>query len=94
VSMSTGHDSPVYLYFLMRNKILFLRRHSSPFKWGAHLPYLLYFYMRQLVRVSLKLRSAVGTRAVLFGLIDGLRNVTGKGRLAMVLPEPSSSRPS
>src|SRR5208282_4583400 len=29
VSGSAGHDSPVYLYFLMRNKILFLRNYSS-----------------------------------------------------------------
>jgi GT2 family glycosyltransferase len=90
VSASTGHDSPVYLYFLMRNKILFLRKHSSPRRWGAHLPYLLYFYVRQLVRLSLKLRSWIGTRAVVLGLLDGLRNVSGKGRLALVLTTHSS----
>jgi len=83
VSASTGHDSPVYLYFLMRNKILFLRKHSL--RWLPNFPYLVYFYLRHIVRMSVKWKSRIGTEAVIAGLIDGLRNVKGKGRLERYL---------
>jgi GT2 family glycosyltransferase len=78
--VSTTHriDSPFYLYFTLRNKILFLRKHSSPFQLFLHLPYFLYFYSRHLVRMSLKWHSLAGTNAVIRGIIDGLRNYTGE----------------
>ncbi len=87
VSASTTIDSPFYLYLTMRNKILMIRRHSSALKTMFFLPYLFYFYTRQLIRISLKWRSRDGTRAVLYGLIDGLRGFTGEhgeGRLGML----------
>ena len=76
--VTTGHDSPFYLYFTLRNKILFLHKHSRPSKWLIHLPYFIYFYLRQIVRMSLKWHSIIGTRAVIAGLFDGLRNFTGE----------------
>ncbi len=88
VSVTNRIDSPFYLYFTIRNKIIFLRKHSRPSQWMRHLPYFVYFFMRHLIRMSLKWHSARGTRAVLYGIIDGLRNYTGsngKGRLEQLL---------
>jgi GT2 family glycosyltransferase len=88
VSITTRIDSPFYLYFTMRNKILFLRKHARWWKIFIYLPYFLYFFGRHLIRMSLKWHSYIGTRAVILGIIDGLRNYTGecgKGRIAAVL---------
>jgi len=84
VSVTSKIDSPFYLYFTMRNKIYFLRKYSSPGKWFVHLPYFIYFYGRHLIRMSLKWHSYIGTKAVIIGLIDGLRHYNGdhgKGHL-------------
>lgn len=78
VSISTRHDSPVYIYFNLRNKIIFLRKHSTFRKWARHLPYLAYFYFRQIMRLLLKSHDLRGTRAACLGLWDGLRNHTGQ----------------
>lgn len=91
VSSTSTWDSPVFLYFNLRNKIFFLRRHSDLNQILWRLPYFIYFYTRQLLRMSLKRRSWDGTRAVLYGLIDGIRNYTGdhgKGRLDLILRKP------
>ncbi len=84
VSHSTNWDSPVYVYFNLRNKILFLRKHSRPSRWILRLPYLAYFYTRQLTRLTLKHHDFRAARAALWGLKDGLANYTGElgeGRL-------------
>lgn len=78
VSATTKIDSPFYLYFTARNKILFLRKHARRWSIILHLPYLFYFYARHIVRMGIKWRSYMGTRAVLFGIVDGLRNHTGR----------------
>ena len=78
VSISTRHDSPVYIYFNLRNKIIFLRKHSAVRKWVKHLPYLTYFYFRQIARLLLKWHDLRGVRAACLGLWDGLRNYTGQ----------------
>lgn len=78
VSHSTELDSPVYIYFNLRNKILFLKKHSSPAGWIRHLPYLSYFYARQFVRLIIRHRNRRAVRAAFLGLIDGLRNSTGE----------------
>jgi len=83
-SSSTRHDSPVYLYFTMRNKILFVRRYSGIFHWGLRIPYFLFFYGRQLIRMRIKWKSKAGTRAVWAGLMDGLHGVTGKGSIDLL----------
>ena len=88
VSVTNKIDSPFYLYFTIRNKIIFLRKHSRPSRWLQHVPYFLYFFARHLIRMSMKWHSMRGTRAVLFGIIDGLRNFTGpngKGRFEKLL---------
>ncbi len=77
VSVTNKIDSPFYLYFTMRNKIIFLRTHGRRGAWIHQLPYFLYFYGRHLIRMSLKWHSLAGTRAVVIGLMDGLRNYTG-----------------
>ena len=77
VSSTASWDSPVYIYFNLRNKILFLRRNSSPARWLPHLPRLVYFYARQFVRLVFKWHDLPGTRAAWLGLRDGLRNFTG-----------------
>lgn len=84
ISSTSSWDSPVYLYFNLRNKILFLRKHSRPREWLPHLPQLIYFYGRQFIRLIFKWHDVSSTRAAWFGLIDGLRNFTGEqgeGRL-------------
>jgi hypothetical protein len=77
ISRATSWDSPVYIYFNLRNKLLFLHRNSRPWKWLPHLPRLIYFYLRQLVRLVLKWHDLPATRAAWLGLIDGLRNFSG-----------------
>lgn len=84
VSNSTNRESPTYIYFNLRNKILFLRKHSRPSRWILRLPYLAYFYTRQLTRLTLKHHDFRAARAALWGLKDGLANYTGElgeGRL-------------
>lgn len=78
VSNSTRHDSPIYIYFNLRNKILFLRKHSTFKKWFKHTPYLVYFYIRQIARLIFKWHDLRGARAAYLGLLDGLRNFTGQ----------------
>ena len=87
VSASTEWDSPVYIYFNLRNKILFLRKHTRPSVWIANLPYLVYFYGRQFIRLIFKHRNFRAAEAALFGLSDGLKGFTGehgKGRLSQL----------
>jgi GT2 family glycosyltransferase len=84
VSSTSAWDSPVYIYFNLRNKILFLKKNALLLQWLPHLPRLTYYYVRQFIRLSLKWRSASKTRAAWYGFVDGLRNNIGefgKGRL-------------
>lgn len=84
VSSTSAWDSPAYIYFNLRNKIFFLQKNTAFIQWLPHLPRLIYFYLRQFVRLSLKWRDATKTRAAWYGLVDGLRNYTGaygRGRL-------------
>jgi GT2 family glycosyltransferase len=78
VSQATSWDSPVYIYFNLRNKLFYLQRNSSPWRWLPHLPRLTYFYLRQFVRLSLKWHDFPATRAAWLGLIDGLHNFSGE----------------
>ncbi len=85
ISVTSKIDSPAYLYLLMRNKILMVRKHGRPGLWPVYLPYFVYFYSRHILRMALKHRSALGTRAIITGLVDGLSHRTsnhGKGHLA------------
>jgi len=83
VSATNKIDSPFFLYFTMRNKIIFIRKHKQPWKWLFYLPYLFIYYSRQLIRMSLKWHSYIGTKAIIFAIVDGFRYYTGeygKGR--------------
>jgi GT2 family glycosyltransferase len=87
VSSTSSWDSPVYLYFNMRNKILFLRKNSQKRKWLLYLPLLIYFFARQFVRLTIKHINFHATLAVYYGLSDGLFNNTGtfgRGRLSKI----------
>lgn len=78
VSSTSSWDSPVYLYFNMRNKILFLSKNSRFTKWVIYLPYLIWFYLRQFIRLIFKHRNFKTAYAVYLGICDGLRKYTGK----------------
>jgi GT2 family glycosyltransferase len=77
VSSSSAWDSPFYIYFNLRNKLIFLRRNSSMRRWLPHLPHIVYFYVRQFIRLIVKWRDFSATRAAWLGLIDGLTGNTG-----------------
>lgn len=77
VSKSAGWDSPVYIYFNLRNKLLFLRKNGNPRKLIFNLHYFLYFYSRQFIRLLFKHRNYRAARAAFLGLRDGLMNYTG-----------------
>ncbi|HUI30971.1 MAG TPA: glycosyltransferase family 2 protein [Candidatus Acidoferrales bacterium] len=77
VSSSIRWDSPTYVYFNLRNKILFLRKNGNPRKWLFNLQYFIYFYGRQFVRLILKHKNYRAARAAFLGLRDGLINYTG-----------------
>jgi GT2 family glycosyltransferase len=84
VSTTIKVDSPFFLYFNMRNRILMLKKHNPRFRQLLAIPYLTFFFSRQLIRLSLKLRYWKGVKSVLYGIQDGLRNHTGRlgmGRL-------------
>lgn len=87
VSTTIKVDSPFYLYFNMRNRIIMLKKHNSAVQLLAAVPYLSFFYGRQLIRLAIKWRYWNGVKAVLYGVQDGLRGYTGrfgKGRLDLL----------
>ncbi len=95
VSSTAAWDSPLYIYFNLRNKIFFLRKNSTPRRWMLHLPQLIYFYGRQFLRLTLKRHGRLKRRAARWGLVDGLRNNTGthgEGRLPLLVSPGEHSR--
>jgi hypothetical protein len=89
VSSTSALDSSTYIYFTLRNKILFLRKNSRLWHWFPCLPFLVYFYGRHFVRLIIKWRDFPRARAAWFGLVDGLRDFTGEhgeGRLYQLQP--------
>jgi GT2 family glycosyltransferase len=91
VSQSTGWDSPAYLYFNLRNRLLLRRKHT---RWPRAIlfsPWLCWYYLRQFLRLALRWHDAAGFTGAWYGLVDGLRGFTGddgSGRLA-ALPQTS-----
>jgi len=88
VSSTSQWDSPVYLYFTLRNRLILLKKNSTLLKSLPYLPMLVYYYARQFVRLLLKWRNLPATRAAWFGLVDGLRGNTGilgRGRLDQIV---------
>jgi GT2 family glycosyltransferase len=87
VSTTIKVDSPFYLYFNMRNRLIMLKKHNSATELFAAIPYLGFYYGRHLIRLALKWHDWPGVKAVLYGIQDGLRGFTGcfgKGRLDML----------
>lgn len=88
ISSTSAWDSPVYIYFNLRNKILFLRKNATFVRVLPYVPRLFSFYLRQFIRLLFKWHSLKKTRAAWYGLVDGLRNYTGesgRGRLGSIL---------
>jgi GT2 family glycosyltransferase len=95
ISSTSSWDSPIYIYFNLRNKILFLRKHSSPANWIVHLPRIAYYYLRQFARLAFKWHDAAKSRAAWYGLLDGIRGRTGvhgEGRLDEILISRNSGQ--
>jgi hypothetical protein len=87
VSRSTGWDSPAYLYFNLRNRLLLSRKHSSWPRSILFFPGFCWYYLRQFLRLVLRWRDTAGLRGAWYGLVDGLRGFTGddgSGRLALL----------
>jgi GT2 family glycosyltransferase len=78
VSTTIKVDSPFYLYFNMRNRLIMLKKHNSALELVAAVPYLCFYYGRQLIRLAIKHHYWAGVRAVLFGISDGLTGYTGR----------------
>lgn len=95
ISATAGWDSPVYLYLNLRNKLLFIRKHTSVFSALLHAPLLGWFYIRQFLRLFLKWRDIAGLRAAWWGMQDGLRGNSGEdgsGRLSSLDVHTQSRR--
>jgi len=87
ISRTSSWDSPVYIYFNLRNKLLFLHRHASLMGTLPWVPRLLLFYIRQFLRLALKKRHRLSLRAAWYGVVDGLRNRSGhlgQGRMSLL----------
>ncbi len=81
---TTVHDSPFYIYFTLRNKIFFLKKHERWYTVLPFLPALAYFYCRQFVRLFVKWRNIPSSKAAWYALVDGLKGYSGsngRGRL-------------
>lgn len=78
VSKSVEWDSPIYIYFNLRNKILFVLKHNSTLSCIPYLPYFAFFYARQITRLIFKHRNFRAARAAMVAVLDGLRGYTGK----------------
>lgn len=81
VSASTGGEkSPVYLYFLFRNNIRFMRRHARPWHWPT---FVAFFVLESLVRYSISglfaAQRIAQEEAIWLGLLDALRGRYGRG---------------
>ena len=93
ISVTSKIDSASYLYLQMRNKILMVRNHGRSGRWLTLLPYFVYFYGRNILRMALRHRSALRTSAIITGLVDGLsRNPAnhGKGHLDLFASQGNS----
>lgn len=87
VSRTASWDSPLYIYFNLRNKLLFLHRHASLMGTLPWVPRLLLFYIRQFLRLVVKKRDRLSLRAAWYGTVDGLCNRSGhlgRGRMSLL----------
>jgi hypothetical protein len=94
---SGGFSGPTYYYYSGRNRVLLVNE-FLPFRWRV-LFHLIHTPMRLVSALSnLRARRVLSARAVVLGLIDGYRGVTGKWkdhdrvRQALAAPEPPGSK--
>lgn len=75
-----GEKAPLYLYFLFRNNILFMRKHARPWHWPT---FVLFFIAESLGRYSLtSLRgpdALLSEKAIWLAALDALRGRYGRG---------------
>jgi GT2 family glycosyltransferase len=75
-----GEKAPLYLYFLFRNNIRFMRKYARPWHWPT---FVLFFAAESLARYSitglLSPRRWTIERAIWLGLLDALRGRYGRG---------------
>jgi GT2 family glycosyltransferase len=84
VSATAEIESPLYLYFTSRNRVLFVRKHSPWYLLPATVVLLSCFYARHFVRLLLRWHSPRRAQAVWWGMVDGVLGRTGEhgeGRL-------------
>jgi GT2 family glycosyltransferase len=77
-----GEKSALYLYFLFRNNVRFMRLHGRPWHWPT---FVLFFLLESVIRYSLESlllpdRSR-RLRAIWLAVRDALRGTTGRGPL-------------
>lgn len=77
-STTTGYQSPMFLYYFSRNRLLYLKR------WAPFLPRLAYLFMHFFVKVpgawvvfALRRRSPARAKGFTAGALDGMRGITG-----------------
>jgi hypothetical protein len=84
-----GERSPLYLYFLFRNNVRFMRLHGRPWHWPT---FVLFFLVESVLRYSLEAlflpdRSA-RLRAIRLAVLDAARGTSGRGRLDDLVGAP------
>jgi hypothetical protein len=77
VSTTNVLDGPTYIYFTLRNRIIFLRKHTPFVRIIPHLPELGYFYVRHFIRLTVKKHKPNTLKAAWWGFVDGLTGRTG-----------------
>lgn len=89
-----GEKAPLYLYFLFRNNIRFMRKHARPWHWPT---FLLFFAAESLLRYSLtSLRgpqTGARERAIWLAVLDALRGRYGRGSFDAFLVRHGVPRP-
>ena len=87
VSSTARWDSPVYHYYTSRNRLLLIRKHVHLLRALPGVPLLAAAYLRQCIRLAVKVRSRDCVRALWMGVLDGVR---GRGG---ILPGARDRRP-
>lgn len=86
-----GEKSPLYLYFLFRNNVRFMRLHARPWHWPT---FVAFFLLESVVRYSLEALPlpdrGARLRAIGLAVRDAMRGTTGPGALDSLLPRAAA----
>lgn len=89
-----GEKSAIYLYFLFRNNVRFMRRLARPWHWPT---FLIFYLGESLLRYALTslLLPDRGTRllAILLAALDAARGTTGAGSVSRLTARRQSAAP-